>query len=87
METTETYRAAVTTLNRLRTKRDRQQRALAETERELFEEAIPAAAKAGVPKRAIMREAGVVRQTVYNVLDREEKREREIAALADSLAS
>lgn len=43
--------------------------ALADVETAL-EGAIVAADKAGVPRRAIGREAGVVRQTVYNVLAR-----------------
>jgi len=34
---------------------------------------------AGVPKRAIAREAGVVRQTVYNVLARQGREEGETA--------
>lgn len=43
---------------------------LGDVERELLDEAIPDAFRAGVPKRRIASAAGVVRQTVYNVLAR-----------------
>ena len=57
-------------LERLGKRRARLLTQLGDVELELFDEAIPDAFRAGVPKRRIASAAGVVRQTVYNVLAR-----------------
>ena len=69
-ETTAEYDAAVGLLRKVGRRRARAVSTLERVEVEL-RDAIRAAAAAGVPKRAIGREAGVVRQTVYNVLERD----------------
>lgn len=57
-------------LERLGKRRARLLEQLTDVERELLDDAIPDAFRAGVPKRRIAAAAGVVRQTVYNVLAR-----------------
>lgn len=59
-------------LRKLGARRLRLMTQLADVEEQLLEEAIPAAFRAGMPKATIAKQAGVVRQTVYNVLAREE---------------
>lgn len=61
---------AIVRLQRLGKRRARLLNELGKVEAELLEEAIPAAHADGVPVLAISRAAGVVRQTVYNVLAR-----------------
>jgi DNA invertase Pin-like site-specific DNA recombinase len=65
---------AIVRLESLGRRRGRLADQLAKVEEELLDDAIPAAARAGVPKLRIANAAGVVRQTVYNVLAREEAR-------------
>ena len=67
MQETEAYTEAIARLQTLGQRRDRLRLQLDAVETEL-RETIRGAAAAGVPKRVIARTAGVVRQTVYNVL-------------------
>ena len=73
MTTTETTaHEALLRLQKLGRRRTRLMTQLADVEHELMTDAIPAAHRAGASKLGIARAAGVVRQTVYNVLAREE---------------
>jgi hypothetical protein len=62
--------AAIERLRRLGKRRMALRRELEGVERELLGDAIIGAFKLGVPKRVIARESLVVRQTVYNVIER-----------------
>lgn len=70
-ETATSQAEAIVRLESLGRRRGRLMAQLAEVEEELLDDAIPAAHRAGVPKLRIAKAAGVVRQTVYNVLARE----------------
>ena len=71
MSTDAAQAEAILRLESLGRRRGRLAEQLAAVEEELLGEAIPEAHRAGVPKLRIAAAAGVVRQTVYNVLARE----------------